>query len=314
MIVRRAAVVDIGTNSILYLLAEKNKKGWIRGVFQQTETARLGARLDATGRIQKSQLDKAIRVLVRYRKLAETQLAEKVTVVGTHLFRRAANRDEILLAISNRAKTTVEVLSEQEEAEWSYRGALYQRGIQGAVVAVDIGGGSTEAVLGLSGRILEARSVPLGAVSLTERFLSEGRQADPPAGDEMDALKTFVRTAVQKGLSPLLAKGRQLVAIGGTATTLAALDLGLKQYDPQKADGTVIHRETVIRLLNELAGMAPGERKKRLSMDPKRADIITAGTVILNRIMESGSFDEALVSDRGLRFGIALREFGSVDQ
>jgi exopolyphosphatase/guanosine-5'-triphosphate,3'-diphosphate pyrophosphatase len=303
--VRRIAVIDIGTNTIQYLLVEEMDDGRIECVFQRSESVRLGERIDETGRIADAPLDKAVAVLEKYRSMAESHQAGIIIVVGTHVFRKAANRDEVLQVLLKKTGIKVFVLSENEEAEWSHRGAVSGRSFSDPVVSADIGGGSTEIVLGFDGRIMESASAAIGAVSLTEHFLT----IDPPDAAEMAALNAFVAPAVEKQFGSMLRKAKQLIAVGGTATTLAALDLGLSVYDPKQVDGHRLTKAAVDRLLSELAGMDLIERKKRLAQDPKRADIIVAGTIILKTIMECGSSGVSFISDRGLRFGLALKAF-----
>jgi len=302
---RRVAVIDIGTNSILYLLVEKNGDGRLDCAFQQMESTRLGENLDATGKIAPRLLAKAVSVIARYRDLARSQKAEKLAVVGTHLFRTAANRESVVQTLFHETGMEVRVLSENEEAEWSHRGAVYGRAFAGPVISADIGGGSTEIVLGLADQIAESASAPLGAVSLTERFLSH----DPPTPDELTALEICIASSVENRFGSILAKGKRLVVTGGTPTTLAALDLGLTRYDPERVDGHDLSEVSITRFLKALAGVNLAERRKRLALDPKRADIILGGTAILRAILKTGPFRKAMVSDRGLRFGIALKEF-----
>jgi exopolyphosphatase/guanosine-5'-triphosphate,3'-diphosphate pyrophosphatase len=302
---RRIAVIDIGTNSVLYLLAEKEPGGGVRGSFQQTEGTRLGEGLQRTRTIGEAPLKKTLIALNRYRALSELHQAEKTVAVGTHLFRAAQNSREIIRAIERECGLAVEVLSEDGEAEWSYRGATHGRSLAEPAVAVDVGGGSTEAVLGDHGLIRRTCSLPWGAVSLTERFLP----IEPPGGGALDALKAFAAESVRREFGPFLRKGKSCVATGGTATTLAAFELGLDVYDPDRADGTVLSEAAVAGRLHALAAVPLEERKKMIPFDPARADILVAGAVLLHAVMKEGSFRSIFVSDRSLRFGIALREF-----
>jgi exopolyphosphatase/guanosine-5'-triphosphate,3'-diphosphate pyrophosphatase len=301
----RVAVVDIGTNSVLLLLAEKTASGTVKTLLQKTESTRLGRGLQAAGIIGEAPLEKTIDVLKHYISLAESQGAEELAAVGTHLFRAARNSGDVLRSIEKRCGIEVEVLTENEEAEWSYRGAVHGRVLAEPAVVLDVGGGSTEAVLGLGGMVQQAGSLPLGAVSLTERFFSH----DPPEQAEMDEMKAFAVDSVQKGFGSFITKGESCTAVGGTATTLAALDLSLRSYDANAVDGIVLNEAAVIRHMVGLAAVPLEERKKMIPFDPTRADIIVAGAVLLHAAMKTGRFCFVQASDRGLRFGIALREF-----
>jgi exopolyphosphatase/guanosine-5'-triphosphate,3'-diphosphate pyrophosphatase len=302
---QRVAVIDVGTNSVLCLLAEKDPGGVVRGLFQQTEGTRLGRGLQRTGMIGEEPLQKTITVLRRYRTLAEAHGAEKTAAVGTHLFRAAQNSGEIVRIIRKECGIAVEILSETAEAEWSYRGAVHGRSLAEPSVVVDIGGGSTEAVLGRDGLVRRSGSLPWGAVSLAERFLS----LDPPGGAELDGLKAFAAESVRQKFGSFLRRGNSCVAVGGTATTIAALNLGLAEYDPDAVDGTVLNEAVVVRHMTTLAAVPLEERKRMIAFDPGRADILIAGAVLLSAVMKEGGFYRVQVSDRGLRFGIALREF-----
>jgi exopolyphosphatase / guanosine-5'-triphosphate,3'-diphosphate pyrophosphatase len=304
---RRVAVADVGTNSVLYLLAERNPHGTIRAVFQRTESTRLGRGLQGTGIIGEKPLEKTISVLREYKALAESHGAGKLKTVGTHLFRAARNSGEVLRSIEKECGIAVEVLSENAEAEWSYRGAVHGRSLAETAVVVDIGGGSTEAVLGRGGMIVQAGSLPLGSVSLTERFLRH----EPFERAELDALEAFVLEAVMQGFGSFIPKGKSCVAVGGTATTLAALDRGLVKYDADVVDGTFLNEAAVVRHMHGLAAVPLEERKRMVPFDTARADILVAGIFLLHAVMKAGRFCRVLVSDRGLRFGIALREFHS---
>ena len=299
----RTAVIDVGTNSILYLLAER-RGGTVLDLFQRIRTARLGESISRSGRIGEQPLERAIRVLDEYRGLARIDRADRILAVGTHVFRTAANREDALHRIQERTGLSVEVLSETEEALWAHRGAVHGRFLEGPVLTADIGGGSTELVLGRNGRILQSESMGIGAVTLAEQYLHH----DPPVPGEMADLKAAIRKALEARLLPVATLARQLVAVGGTATTLAALDLGLVQYDPKPVDGHILPAASVENLLLELARLDADKRRRRLALDPARADIIVAGTAILDAVTASRPFDRVLVSDRGLRFGIALRE------
>ena len=299
----RIAVIDIGTNSTLYLLAEQ-RGTTVVDLSQAIRTVRLGEKTDGSGRIGVAPMERVIRVLDGYRGLAQADKADRTVAVGTHVFRKAANRNAVLDSIRSRTGLGIEVLSERDEAVWGHRGAVHGRLLEEPALTADIGGGSTELVLGRGGRILRSDSIGIGAVALTERFLHH----DPPTVREISDLKAAIVDAFGARLLPVATVARQFVAVGGTATTLAALDLGLTQYDPNRVVGYFLSAAAVENLFSELARLDPAARRQRLSLDPGRADIIVAGAAILRAVMASGPFERALISDRGLRFGIALRE------
>jgi exopolyphosphatase/guanosine-5'-triphosphate,3'-diphosphate pyrophosphatase len=172
---------------------------------------------------------------------------------------------------------------------------------------VDIGGGSTEFALGSSGRLEATGSIPVGAVVLVEKHVRN----DPPAPEEAEAMEEAVR-GFGFGILPGVDPSVSLLCVGGTATTLAALDLGLDRYDPIRVDGVELERETVERWFERLYAMTAVHRREFMAVDPERADILPAGLLILKTVMALTGMQKLRVSDRGLRFGIALREFGLV--
>lgn len=298
-----ATILDIGTQSILYLLADISDQS-ITPIHQEVRSARLGEGLDSTGFISEMALDRTVKILHELKDLAEQQSARSFHAVGTQIFRKAQNRNDVLDEIMRRTGISIEILSEDEEALWSYRGAIGNKPMDGPVIAADIGGGSTEIVLGKGEKIICVNSFPIGSVILTERCFQEG----PPSEREYRDIRKAIFDAFGPRGKDTFQQADTLVGIGGTITTLTALHLGLDQYDAEKVDGFPLHQTVVGKYLNMMLQQSVDERKAWLSLDPSRADIILAGTIILNNIMELGRFDHVIVSDRGLRFGILLRE------
>jgi exopolyphosphatase/guanosine-5'-triphosphate,3'-diphosphate pyrophosphatase len=305
---RRIGVIDIGTNSILYLLAERDVKENILPVHQEIRTARMGKGMGTQGIVQNEGLANVIHVLTEYEYLAHQQKADHIIAVATHALRAAKNRSEVCRSVHQKTGLDIRVLTEGEEAEASFIGAASTGNASTPSCILDIGGGSTEIILGKAGRIIDFNSVRLGAVGLTERFLQE----DPPFPSEWEELGRFITSSLNAPFFSLLARGKQLVGVGGTVTTLAALDLGLKTYDSNRVEGHNLHRTGIQQILDELKRKPVAERQMMISFDPNRADIILAGTCILLAVMDMSAFREILVTDRGLRFGIAIQEFNKI--
>jgi exopolyphosphatase/guanosine-5'-triphosphate,3'-diphosphate pyrophosphatase len=302
---RRVVVIDIGTHSILYLLAEKDSSGRVACVHQEIRGVRLGRNIGARGVVQEAFLNKAISVLKEYVKLAQDQQADEIIIVSTHVLRAAQNKADVGEMIRKETGLLLHILSGQEEAEASYRGATFGRELTESTCVVDIGGGSTEVILGKADRIMELQSIPVGAVGLTERFL----RSDPPSETELADMEHFIDTSMNDTLGPLLLGAKDLIGVGGTVTTLAALDLGLRTYDPHRVDGHILQASRIRRMTDHIQKLSLSERKKIMEIDPGRADIILAGAYLLKAIMDRGPFKTIRVSDRGLRFGIAIRSF-----
>lgn len=268
-------------------------------------SVRLGRSLNGTGEIPEGLLPEALCVLDDYKELARQHGVDRIVTVGTHLFRKAVNASRVCNVIKEHTGLEVEILSRREEARWSYQGAVYRRSGGSECVVVDIGGGSTEIVRGLRENVLDAESFDIGAVTLTESFLL----ADPPGEEEISKMEVDILSRINASNILSTSGSLHLIGTGGTVTTLAALDLELNAYDAQRVDGHILSHSSINKTKHRLSRMNREEIKKWLAIAPDRADIILAGTCILDGIMTNGHFEKMLVSDRSLRFGIALREF-----
>ena len=258
--------------------------------------------------IRAEETAKAISVLIEYTNLARRQKAELVVAVATHALRTAKNRADVCRTLRQETGLKVRILTEREEAKAGFMGALSNKNMNIQSCVLDIGGGSTELTLGRSDRIIDFTSVALGAVGLTERFLHR----DPPLPSEWDEMNRFIESILTETFVHLLKEGKQFIGVGGTVTTLAALDLGLQNYDSNRVDGHILHRDRIRQIMIKLQRMPVAKRQTLMHFDPHRADIILGGTGILRSVMIMGNYESIIVSDRGLRFGIAvqkLREF-----
>ena len=299
----RVSVIDIGTNSILCLVAS-NRDG-LNVEYQETRTARLGRDLEETLRIPENAVEKAVSILNEYKEASRKFGARSILTVGTQVFRSAENAEDALRCIAEKTGLHPRVLSEKEEAALGFYGAVWNRH-SGTSLVTDIGGGSTEWVLG-NGHVRDAGSIPLGAAVLTQKFI----RSDPPSDGEWRDLTDHTRTAIRASL-PDHSSARRLIAVGGTVTSLAAVDANLERYDPQRVDGSTLSSQTVAECIRRFRSIPRSEREAFLAFDPERADIILAGSAILLEIMIAGEFSEVLVSDRGLLHGLALQAFGYV--
>jgi exopolyphosphatase/guanosine-5'-triphosphate,3'-diphosphate pyrophosphatase len=298
------AIIDIGTNSMLFLLAERDGTV-VRPIRQEIRTTRLGRGLASSGRIGKEEIGRTAAVLSEWKELALATGAGTPVCTGTRVFRAAANREEVLNTLFLETGLKIEVLPEQDEAAWSYIGAKQGPAGAGRAVVMDIGGGSTEWAAGDGPVIRMGRSVPIGAVTLTEKHMA----GDPPSDADLAAMADEIRTAFAPDI-PMQDPSVPFVCVGGTATTLAGLELGLDRYDAAAVDGTVLDRSVVKAWAKKLAGRSLAVRREMVRIDPDRSDILPAGLFILLTWMESAGIPSVRVSDRGLRFGIAARELG----
>lgn len=274
-------------------------------IHQEIRSVRLGKSVDRDEIIRNEPLTETILVLNQFKDMAMDRKADRIVVVGTHVFRSAKNRSIVCTTIKQKTGLDIETLRQKDEARWSYRGATDNRNIDGPTIVLDIGGGSTELILGYGPNILDFTSIGIGAVGLTERFIKQ----DPPAETEYASMENFIRSALKDTILFILKQGVTLIGVGGTVTTLAALHRGLKRYDPDSIDGYIMRFSAIDKILYKMKRLPLSSRKKLLELDPERADILPAGASILLTILSLGKFKDILVSDRGLRFGIALREF-----
>ena len=298
------SIIDIGTQSILYMLAEINGKRGIHFTDQQIHSTRLGMNLARLGSIQGDALTRTIDVLKRLALHSKRANVSRIIAVGTQALRSAINADTAVKAILDETGIHVEILSEEQEAYWSYRGAVHSNHRDEDVLVIDIGGGSTELITGHGVCVAGTESFPIGAVTLTERFLHR----DPPSEEELDALHAAVEAKMADSRILDLDIPTKPIGVGGTITTLAAMVLRLKVYEPNGVHGRQIDRMRIREILEQLKKMSIVRRRSLVRMDPERADIILAGIVILDFIMEKGRISTLRVSDHGLRHGLALRE------
>jgi len=305
----KIAIIDIGTNSVLYMLVQQNKENDIQILHQETKTTRLGHTLHLDRKIHSESLQNTIYILNKYEIKSRQQDVSQSIAVGTHAFRVAANADEAIHQIKTETNIDVKVLSPDEEAYLSSQGALYQRNLSYPLMAVDVGGGSTEITIYKNASDHTSKSLELGAVSVSEKYL----RSDPIKQQE---LKTTV-LHIRKTLSSLTNANKNMfqncILIGGTATTLAALELQLNHYDPNLVDGFEITPNILDKWIDIFSPLRLSNKKKRLFFDPNRADIFLPGILILREILNTFTLSRILISERGLRYGVALRSFGLLD-
>lgn len=296
------SVVDIGTNTVLLLVARVGDDGSVTPLVYEQRIPRLGRGVDQERNLSPDAMRRVIDVLREYKKLMAPYHAAATVVCGTSAVRDASNGEELASLIRKETGFPLEVLSGEDEALWTYRGALSGlRGITRATV-VDIGGGSTEITVGDAETVSDRISLDIGSVRVTERFFRH----DPPTPSEMEAAIDLVENQIARaGRFPFA--GSTLIGVAGTATTLAALAQGLREFDVAGVTNYPLSQETVENLFRMLRDMTSGRILELSPVLEGRADLITAGTLILREIMDHLGFDTMLVSERGVRYGLAIR-------
>ena len=298
------AAVDCGTNSVRLLVADVDPAaGRLSDVDRRLEIVRLGQGVDATGRLAAVPLARTFRVLRSYRQIIEAASATAVRMVATSATRDAANADEFVAGVHGILGIEPEVLSGEDEALLSFTGATAElTGEAAPYLVTDIGGGSTEFVLGDPGAVTAAVSVNIGCVRMTERHLRH----DPPGDDEIVAARADIDAALDVVAGKIPVSGaRTLVGLAGSVTTVAALVLGLESYQPELIHHSRVSAEEARRVAASLLAQTRAERARLPVMHPGRVDVIGGGALVLTRIMNRFGFGEVLVSEHDILDGLA---------
>ncbi len=309
----RVAAIDCGTNSIRLLVADVPAAGAHTDVLRRMEIVRLGQGVDATGRLAPEAVERTRKVLAEYASTARELGVEAVRMVATSATRDAANRGDFEDMVRATLGQLPDVVTGSEEAELSFLGATASLDRAAAAhgspppeppfLVVDIGGGSTEFVLG-DGEVRAGRSVDIGCVRLTERHL----RGDPPPPAEVDAAERDIRAALDQVTGDVpVGEAATLVGLAGSVTTVAALALRLPAYDADAIHGSRISCDAVRAVTADLLTATRAHRAALPVMHPGRVDVIGAGALILRVIMDAFDFGEVVVSEHDILDGIALR-------
>jgi exopolyphosphatase / guanosine-5'-triphosphate,3'-diphosphate pyrophosphatase len=304
----RAATIDIGTNTVLLLVAERGADGTLSALAERATITRLGEGVDKTRRLKPEAVARTHECLEQYAAVVANFGVDRVAVVGTSAMRDAAGGDAVTSRVRALFGVDARVVSGEAEARLTFRGSLsglpIAAGNEAAVF--DIGGGSTEVVLARRGATIlrYAESFDVGSVRLTERCIAH----DPPARAEVDAIQATLAKAL--GGVPPLAPGVVPVGVAGTVTTLAAVAQGLVPYDGARAHGSVLSRARLGEVVASLSSVDVDARRKVPGMEPKRADVIVAGGLIVLALLDHWGAEALRVSDRGVRWGLAEELLG----
>ncbi len=297
----RVAVIDLGTNSVLLTVAELEKDKKIKTLLEDKQTPRLGESVDKTKRISSASIKRVFKTLVDFKQKAWKLEAEKIILLGTAALREANNSAQIKKFIVEKTALNLKIISGKKEAELAYWGAVADfKQKSKKFVLLDIGGGSTEVIFGTADKISKLKSLKLGSLRLTERFLKNKKEG------YSEMIKFIERKLVSlKDIYRI--QNSILIGSGGTITTLGALSLDLKKYDQRKVHGLLLSKSKISSLLYKLEKIPLAERRNYMRVDPERADIIIGGTIILKQFMETFCFPDIFISDKSLRWG-ALEE------
>lgn len=310
----RKTSIDIGTNTILMLIAE-HESGTAKTILDIQRVPRLGKGVDSSRNITDESVQKAIDILNEYKKISTEHNSQSITATATSFIRDSNNKDEFIQKIKAATGIEIEILSGDDEAKWTFIGGLYDK-IDGdeaqKVTTIDIGGGSTEITNALiepaviknkqfSSIPLTGKSMNIGSVRINEKFLS----THPPAFDNIMQAEQFINEHLKQIDFDI--SGSELIGVAGTVTTLAAIKLKLDKFDAEKVDGQVITIEDIEHILSSLTPLSLEELYLMGDYMTGRADIVIPGILILKCFMRTFGFEKVTVSTKGLRYGIFLR-------
>jgi exopolyphosphatase/guanosine-5'-triphosphate,3'-diphosphate pyrophosphatase len=273
-------------------------------IVDQLQTPRLGEGSHKTGNISEQAIERTIKVLIKYKELALSHAVDSITLSGTSALRDAINRRYVMDAIKKRIGYSVSVLEGDEEALLSFRGALSGfPSLKNRIVVIDVGGGSTEVAYYARNKPITL-SFPLGAVRLTEQFLKN----DPPTQEQLSAVVQHIHGEFKRKQFNDFA-GSTLIGVAGTPTTLACLDQELAAFNTGALDGYLLKYDSVLRWTLRLSALSSKQIRSLSPVTEGREDILIAASYILKEFIQLYNFPGVLVSTRGLRYGLALKEW-----
>ena len=310
--VQRIGVIDIGTNSVLLTIAEKRDASW-QALTEEAHITRIGEGLGRNPAFLPEAMARTSEVLKRYQQSCTEASVDQIIAVGTAAFRRAHNAKDFVAQIETELGLTIEIISGEREAELSFLAAAKDFGED--LLVVDIGGGSTEYIW-KQGETVKGISLPLGSVVMHERHV----HSDPISVSDYVMLEAQILTELTQVYGSQWGGGgaalagdvpEQLVALAGTATTLAAMKLDLETYSHAEVHGTKLRDKELLDLLKRLRDATVEERKQARGLEPARADVILEGTLILQQTMDLFGYDEVTISDRGVRWGLIYEQLSA---
>jgi exopolyphosphatase/guanosine-5'-triphosphate,3'-diphosphate pyrophosphatase len=298
-------VVDIGTNSTRLLVADV-EDGAVEVLERRSQVTRLGRGVDLSGQLSEEGIDAVCEAVAGYVSIYEAADASKVVAIATSAVRDAQNGSAFVAELRERFALSATVLDGDEEARLTYLGATMEDPPAVPTLVIDIGGGSTELIVGTGSEIGFHTSLQAGVVRQTERHLS----ADPPTAVELEALASDVRVPIEAAAAEAAALGTAAgIAVAGTPTSLSAIDLKLDPYDSERVHGHLLTLPDIQRQLSSLASVDLATRREFVGLHPDRAPTIVAGVVILVETMRAFGLDRVEASEHDILYGVARAAF-----
>jgi exopolyphosphatase/guanosine-5'-triphosphate,3'-diphosphate pyrophosphatase len=313
----RKTVIDIGTNTILMLIAEFDKNNSsVKTILDMQRIPRLGKGVDSNRNIQPESTQKAIEILNEYKKISNENNSVSITATATSFIRDSNNKNEFIIQIKDKTGIEIEILKGEDEAKWTFWGGVYDK-IQGRtnamITTIDIGGGSTEVTTGNLNQLpksksdfqsipLAGKSIDVGSVRINEKFLSH----HPPSYENIVQAEKYINENLSQIDFDI--SDSHLIGVAGTITTLAAIKLGLERFIAEKVDYVIISIDEIEHILRRLTPLSLEELYLMGDYMTGRADIVIPGILILKCFMRKFGFEKLVVSAKGLRYGIFLRD------
>jgi exopolyphosphatase/guanosine-5'-triphosphate,3'-diphosphate pyrophosphatase len=297
---QRVAVIDIGTNSSRLLVADV-AVGRVGPVERRSRVTRLGRGVDLSGQLSAEAIEDVCVAIGDYVEVIEELGAEQIDAIATSAVRDAANGSAFIAELRERFALSARVLDGEEEARLTYVGATSEQVPTRPTLVIDIGGGSTELIVGSGREISFHASLQVGVVRQSERHVA----SDPPTAKELEALAGDVRGQIESALAAG-ASAEDGIAVAGTPTSLAAIELGLEPYDPARVHGHVLPLVAIQRMLSRLASVPLAERVRIPGLHPDRAPTIVAGIVVLVETMRAFDLERITVSEHDILYGTAI--------
>jgi exopolyphosphatase / guanosine-5'-triphosphate,3'-diphosphate pyrophosphatase len=298
----RMAVVDVGSNSTRLLVADIGG-GRLSEVERRSTVTRLGRGVDLSGQLSVEAIEAACEAIAQYMEICRKREAGTIVAIATSAVRDASNGSAFVAELRERFALSARVLDGEEEARLTYLGATAEQPPQEPTLVIDIGGGSTEMIVGASEAIAFHASLQAGVVRHTERHFS----GDPPSAGEMEELAADVRGLIAEALEGHEEAGATAgIAVAGTPTSLASVELGLEPYDPSRVHGHILALSTIQRQLSRFASTPLSDRQAICGLHADRAPTIIAGAVILIEAMRAFGLEQIQVSEHDILYGVAL--------
>lgn len=296
----RVAVIDVGTNSARLLIADVTA-GKVSPVERRSRVTRLGRGVDLSGRLSAEAIEDACEAIGEYVTAYKELGAETVEAIATSAVRDAENGSAFIAELRERFALSARVLDGEEEARLTYLGATSEHMPAEPTLVVDIGGGSTELIVGTGDEVAFHTSLQAGVVRHSERHVA----SDPPTAVELESLAADIRGLIEAAVGGGI-EARTGIAVAGTPTSLAAVEMGLEPYDPTLVHGHVLSLPSIQRMLSQLASIPLAQRVEIPGMHPDRAPTIVAGVVILVETMRAFGLDRIEVSEHDILYGTAI--------